>query len=121
MPNVNIPKIEQLPESTLLAVGQQVDVFVHDEDPRFGKVAVPSHQLVDQVIADVFAQEGVKLDSDLTRLCVLIARVTVGRLATSDGFVVKFGSFGEYSEVIDVKLRDPEPVFRNAVVEHRTD
>jgi hypothetical protein len=106
MTHPNVPEIRSLPDSTLSGVGEEVQFFIHDDsDPSF-PVLTSGNAMINEVVSEMFRQEGVHSDRNLEELCILAARITVGKLATSPGFRFEFGSYFESpSEVIDVKLR----------------
>ncbi len=119
MPSAEIPQIRGLPESVLAAVGESVQVFIHGDDPSIGPVQHSSHEMVREVVEDMFIREGVRPNRDLETLCVLAARIAVAKLAASPGFTVELGgSWMERNprEVIDVKLRPDAPLVREAEV-----
>lgn len=122
MASAEIPQIRNLPDSVLADVGENVQVYIHDNDPSFGPVQRSSHEMVRDVVSDMFAREGVRPNRDLETLCVLAARIAVAKLAASPGFTIEVG--GNWMErnpheVIDVTLRpDTTPAREAAVTVH---
>jgi hypothetical protein len=119
MSNAEIPQIRDLPASVLAGVGEGVQVFFHEEDLSSSVPTLrSSHEMVNDVVTDMFRREGVRPNRDLELLCILAARIAVAKLASSSGFRVEFGDWKERNphEIIEVKLRAERPTVRDAEV-----
>ena len=112
-----IPRINNFAELVENGIGQPVSVFIKDNDPLMGRVLHPSHYMVDSSVEYVFRTLGIVGDRDLESLCKAVARISVGRLALSQGFVVEPGPVMNPTERIDVSLRSEEPPTRTAAVD----
>jgi hypothetical protein len=108
MGSAYIPEVSrrQLEEAERLAVGQELDVFYYDTDGR-QSVARPVDELITGSIDEVFERTGIPMDSELKEICRLVARVSIGRLVSGEGFRVKYGDFFNPREQVDVTLRPP--------------
>ncbi len=124
MPSAEFPRIKNLPDSALAGIGESVEVLIHRNDPSFGPVLQSSHEMVRDVVDEMFTREGVPRNGELITLCVLAARIAVGKLATSDGFRIEFGGDWRQSnphKIIDVSLRPAETPIEQAEVSRLSD
>lgn len=95
MAHAEIPRIQNLPDAVLQGVGEHVQVFLRVDDPSMGPIRRSSHEMVRDVVSDMFMKQGVTPNHDLEVLCVLAARIAVGKIATSNGFDIEFGDYIE--------------------------
>lgn len=118
MTHAEIPEIRDLPKTVLAGVGEGLQVLIHDTDPDIGPIVRPSHEMVNDVVDDLFRREGVPHNRDLEILCIAAARIAVAKLAASSGFRIEFGDYMERSprEIIDVRLRPEDAPIRQADV-----
>jgi hypothetical protein len=97
-------------------VGERIDVGVYRTTGRKGSFSEPAHQLVGETATEVLRRLGYSGDQSLAMVCGLVARAAIGRLVTSEGFEVRHGTYSDYTERVDVQLRPPEPIDRQAQV-----
>ena len=117
MSTAEVPEIRSIPAAVLQGVGQEVQVFIHEEDPQIGPVRRSSHDIVSNTIEDVFRREGIPYNRDLELLCVVVARTAIGKLVTSQGFDIEFGVFYEPpTHATRVELRPSTPTVHQADV-----
>lgn len=117
MSRAEVPEINDLPTAVLTGVGQETRVWIHSTNERNGRPdRRAAHDMIRDVIEDVFASQGVPNNQDLEKLCVLVARTTIGKLVTSQGFDVEFGPYGEPHKIVQVELRPQETIVEQAEV-----
>ncbi len=118
MGNIEIPYIDNFPDAVTAGIGQEVHIFVIHVETGAKVVSESSNHMIGEIIDDVFLKQRIPDNPELARLCALVARVAVGRLATSQGFEVRYGNYRAPREVVDVELRPLQTEFRQAEVIH---
>ena len=114
-PQERVPEINNFDIKDLvdLGIGQQVDVSIHDDGPG-ATGSQSSHHMIMAAIDETFQRLGIN-DGSLERLCAVVARISVGRLATSQGFDVRLGGYFHPTEILSVNLRPSTPKFTKIV------
>jgi hypothetical protein len=117
MSSAELPEIRDLPSSVLMAVGEEVRVYIHDDDSSIGPVQRSSDEMVRDLVHEMLEREGLGPNRKLELLCALAARTAVGKLAASSGFTIEYGGNWmkrDAREVVEVRLRTAHTPARKA-------
>jgi hypothetical protein len=113
-----LPHVDNFAGRVQRGIGEQVDISMYTKDEG---ILQSGDEFVDEAVLDALVGLGISeehpADERIIRLCNLSARVAVGRVLTSRGFEVTYGSFREPTRVVQVHLPVAPPQFLEAQVE----
>ena len=105
MSTVEVPSIDDFAGRIVSEVGADVTMYIHFPDKE---LAVLDYRVAEEVVHGVFAAEGIEEGGKLDRLCNLIARISIKRIAAADKVRV---FTNEDSYRVESTLEHNRPVF----------
>ena len=114
----NLPNNQTPKQFARGIVGREIFVTVHQRAADGRRFRDSCYYLFRPVIDDVLDKAGIR-GGEMQSVCEAAVLACVGKLMLASGFTVEYGDSLQPDEVVTIKLRDDEPVYRDAVVQRK--